>query len=69
MLNVYAISKENKERMRDMGYYPEDDKKEIQNDRIAELEARLKREEEEKNSGKIEKKKEAAVKAVIFYLV
>lgn len=57
MLNVYAISKENKERMRDMGYYPEDDKKEIQNDRIAELEARLKREEEEKNSGKIEKKK------------
>lgn len=69
MLNVYAISKENKERMRDMGYYPEDDKKEIQNDRIAELEARLKREEEEKNSGKIERKKEAAVKAVIFYLV
>lgn len=40
-----------------MGYYPEDDKKETQNDRIAELEARLKREEEEKNSGRIEKKK------------
>lgn len=57
MLNVYAISKKNKERMNGMGYYPEDDKKETQNDRITELEARLKREEEEKNSGRIEKKK------------
>lgn len=69
MLNVYAISKKNIERMSKMGYYPEDDKKETQNDRIAELEARLQREEEEKKQRQNRKEKKAAVKAGIFYLV
>lgn len=54
--------------MSDMGYYPEDEKKETQNDRIAELEARLKREEEEKQQRQNRKGKKAAVKAGIFYL-
>lgn len=48
MLNVYANSMKNNERMRDMEYFPDDQKNKVQDERIAELEARLKREEEEK---------------------
>ena len=46
MLNVYAITMKKNERMNDMGYFPEDEKNKVQDERIAELEARLKREEE-----------------------
>lgn len=66
MLSVYAISKKNKGRMSDMGYYPEDDKKETQNDRIAELEARLKREEEEKKQRQNRKEKKGGSKSGYF---
>ncbi|MER2115502.1 MAG: 2-alkenal reductase, partial [Solibacillus isronensis] len=49
-----------------MGYYPEDDKKETQNDRIAELEARLKREEEEKKQRQNRKEKKGGSKGGYF---
>lgn len=50
MLNVYAMNKKSNERMNIMGYFPEDEneKKDSQNNHITELEARLKREEEER---------------------
>ena len=48
MLNVYANNMKNRERMNCMGYFPDDDKNKVQDERIAELEARLKREEEER---------------------
>ena len=55
MLNVYAITMKKNERMNGMGYFPEDEKNKVQDERIAELEARLKREEEEKKQRQYKK--------------
>lgn len=53
--------------MSKMGYFPEDEQKQL--DRIAELEARLKREEEERKQRQNSKQKRVAVSGAILFQV